>query len=158
MDKKLYSKNMYDDLDYLVPSSFVADPGYYSGRGATKSDLNSDQLEKIHKVIEIDHGFEAGEAFVQMVSELEVASATRFVFALYQLFNDKFVYHREKYKNLVDSYTSDIDIALITVYLAFTDRDDQTLEIVSPFLANHGTVHCTDKRSDLDRLQYPFFE
>jgi len=60
-------------------------PGYYSGRGATLSDLDSTILNKIAKSIKESYGNEAFNNFVSMVWNMKVLSATAFLNNLYAL-------------------------------------------------------------------------
>jgi len=62
-----------------------ARPEFYSGRGATGSDLDNRRLERIHQLIEREHGGEAAQNYVQMVADIPVLSATDFLLNLYRL-------------------------------------------------------------------------
>lgn len=62
-----------------------ARPGYYSGRGATLSDLHYHILEKIADDIEKNYGPEAMKSFVQMVWQMKSLSATSFLLNLFAL-------------------------------------------------------------------------
>jgi len=61
-------------------------PEYYSGRGATMSDLNGEILEGIFKGILKEFGNSAADNYVKMVADIKVASATTFLTELYGLF------------------------------------------------------------------------
>lgn len=61
------------------------DPSYYSGRGATTSDLNDTILTRIHEAVVRGKGVEAGKAFIAMVAALPEASATAFLNGLFAL-------------------------------------------------------------------------
>ena len=54
-------------------------PEYYSGRGATISDLNEKILFGIHKDLKKEFGESAGNGFVKMVNGIKVLSATAFL-------------------------------------------------------------------------------
>lgn len=60
-------------------------PEYYSGRGATMSDLDGDRLYAIYQKIEQELGTRQADAFVTMVEKLKTLSATNFLNALYAL-------------------------------------------------------------------------
>jgi len=62
-------------------------PEYYSGRGATLSDLNSEILIGIHKGIKEKFGVKAAKAFVKMVANVKILSATTFLQELYDLYS-----------------------------------------------------------------------
>jgi hypothetical protein len=68
-----------------IPDSMSARPEFYSGRGATTSDLNSQHLEDIHANILKLHGPKAAAQFVKMVADIPVLSATDFLIALQNL-------------------------------------------------------------------------
>lgn len=63
----------------------AARPEYYSGRGATISDLNSKLLEGIYQGILKEIGPGAADQFVLMVEDLDRVSATYFLNSLYAL-------------------------------------------------------------------------
>lgn len=77
------------DIRQLVMEStnnqMSARPGYYSGRGATTSDLNSDLLNKIADGIKKEYGDQAHDSFVKMVWDTPSLSATAFLTNLYAL-------------------------------------------------------------------------
>lgn len=116
-------------------------PEFYSGRGATTSDLDGNRLYAIYQKIEQELGSRQAEAFVSMVKELKVLSATNFLNALYAL--------EENDWNLTQFNESNIDvgpeeegrglIALATVAesLFYCGRDD-TEYIRSSFLSKIG--------------------
>lgn len=70
----------------IVRSVGMSDrPEYYSGRGATTSDLNGDMLYAIYQKITQELGANQANAFVTMVKKLKTLSATNFLNALYTL-------------------------------------------------------------------------
>lgn len=60
-------------------------PEFYSGRGATISDLDGDRLYAIYQKIAQELGTRQADAFVTMVKKLKTLSATNFLNALYAL-------------------------------------------------------------------------
>lgn len=62
-----------------------ARPEYYSGRGATLSDLDSKLLEMIYQGILKEIGQNAAKELIKMVEDLDVLSATHFLNSLYAL-------------------------------------------------------------------------
>ena len=62
-----------------------ARPAFYSGRGATTTDLNSSKLERIWAAIQKNQGDDAAFEFVKMVAALPCLSATDFLLALARL-------------------------------------------------------------------------
>ena len=132
-------------------------PEYFSGRGATTSDLNSDILFGIHKGIQKDFGDKAAKSFVEMVADLKIASATTFLNELYRLFNNNWEHisnHAqdkagiEVPKNENGEY--DENSALmgqigIMNHMHMGSQHDDTNRIVSHFLSSNGikqdTIH-----------------
>lgn len=64
-----------------VGHRFSMDSGYYAGRGPTRSDLNSDLLEKLYQGIRRDLGKEEAANFVRFVNNLDNLSASAFIVA-----------------------------------------------------------------------------
>ncbi len=116
-------------------------PEYYSGRGATASDLNGDMLYAIYHKILHELGVRQANVFVAMVKKLKTLSATNFLNALYAL-------ERNDWK-LMEFNESNVDvgpdgnsrgiIALATVVdsIFYCGRDD-TEYIRSSFLRKMG--------------------
>ncbi len=74
-----------DGRAILNAANMSARPGYYSGRGATRSDLSGERLCAIYHSVAEHHGIDAGLAFLALVNNLKVLSATDFILAFYQL-------------------------------------------------------------------------
>lgn len=88
----------------IVRSVGMSDrPEYYSGRGATTSDLNGDKLYAIYQKITQELGASQADAFVTMVKKLKTLSATNFLNSLYTL-------ERYNWTNNISFHESDIDI------------------------------------------------
>jgi hypothetical protein len=120
-------------------------PGYYSGRGANASDLNSKMLESIYKSIEDGVSKEAAEAFVQMVEDIPVLSATDFLITLSRFEGNKFVWDKSLLSQQKGVYISDasssvgLGEAFGTVMSAMGGpQKDSTASIRRDFLWNHG--------------------
>ena len=129
-----------DKLRKVVESvrpQILFDPGYYSGRGATLTDLDSSRLWYIQQGIKEVFGEKASDAFVDMVSEIEVMSCTTFLKELNNLyFRDWVVIKKEKDESNV--YVTNEGNAFATAVLGMTsssghDRDD-TQEIKAMFM------------------------
>ena len=71
-------------------------PEYYSGRGATISDLTGEILTGIHEGIEKEYGKDAAKNFVDMVADIKVLSATTFLQELYNLFHNDWKYTKKE--------------------------------------------------------------
>ncbi len=114
-------------------------PSYYSGRGATLSDLNSEKLETIWGGVKSIYGDKAAEAFIDMVIAIPKLSATDFLISLASLERNGF------------DPTSDISAinsifpedegsafgTIMSVMGGMNDRDDTT-RIRDPFLVARG--------------------
>lgn len=77
-------------------------PEFYSGRGATKSDLDGDRLYAIYQKIAQELGTRQADAFVTMIEKLKTLSATNFLNALYALESSDW--------NLTEFNESNIDV------------------------------------------------
>lgn len=123
-------------------------PEYYSGRGATLSDLNSGLLEKIHQGVLAEHGKDAAEGFVDMVENIDVLSATLFLNSLYELEACRWKWHQKKGSKASEHIDVGPDdgtdrrniqgqISILAWTTGGSTRDD-TFMIKSEFLAAHG--------------------
>lgn len=139
-------------------------PEYYSGRGATLSDLDSDILSGIHKEIKKVYGDDAADNFIKMVAGLKVASATTFLNELYRLFNNnwKFVENPRQDKNGIEvpknkngEYDSFMGQQGIMSHIHMGSQHNDTRHIVSQFLYSNGvkqdTVHWQDSFGNSSR-------
>ena len=89
-----------DVLKNIIRESGMSSrPEFYSGRGATLCDLNSEYLQKIHNGILEKFGKKHAESYILMVARLKELSATGFLNALYALHDGGW----KKPKNVVES-------------------------------------------------------
>jgi hypothetical protein len=129
------------DIREIVQQAGMSDrPAYYSGRGATISDLNSQILQKIHESIVKNIGAEAGKEFIQLVDEIEVMSATGFLQALYSLARNNWKFDPA----MVKSNGTDIDSegsawGTLLGSMSRGKRDDSD-SIKNEFLRKHGVL------------------
>jgi plasmid maintenance system killer protein len=121
-------------------------PGYYSGRGATLTDLNGEILEGIYKGIKKEFGEKAAKNFVKMVDGIKVISATTFLQELYALEWSKWEY-KEKEKDesgvYVDKINGEYNMAggMFGMINALTHNgSDDTRAIKQRFVRSHGIV------------------
>ena len=123
-------------------------PEYYSGRGATMSDLDGQILEGIYKGILKDYGKNAAKNYIKMVADIKVMSATTFLQELYDLFHNKWKYvEKEKHadgisipKNEDGEYDeASAQSGMLGIFAALSSggRDD-TIRIKGGFLQSHG--------------------
>lgn len=128
-------------------------PEYYSGRGATMSDLTGEILFKIHNRIQEDFGARPGKAFVKLVESIKVLSATAFLNGLYDLYRNNWKLPKQQpsgisvQKNEDGSYNEAHGMVGITSALFYCDRDD-TQRIKSHFLAVNGCKPQVDRQKD----------
>ena len=122
-------------------------PEYYSGRGATLSDLNDKILEGIHSDITTLFGEEAAKNYVKMVADIKVLSATTFLEELYQLFYNDWKYtERETHasgisipKNEDGEYDENsVMSGMLGMFAAMGNDKDDTASIKNRFLQLHG--------------------
>jgi hypothetical protein len=126
-------------------NQMCASPEFYSGRGATLSDLNDRILECIHRDIKKEYGVNAAKNFVKMVNDIKILSATTFLQELYDLFSNNWKYTNKKEyaagvsvpKNEDGEY--DMGMGMFGMMQARMDsgRDD-TQMIKTGFLIRHG--------------------
>ena len=118
----------------------TTDPGYYSGRGARLSDLNSSQLEKIHTSILRNAGKEAAAAFAQMVLDIPKLTATDFLVALRALDAADFLWDKGMLGagNGLHIDSHEQAFAVVASVLTGESKFDETAEIRGPFLRARG--------------------
>lgn len=129
-------------------------PEYYSGRGATISDLNEQILFGIHRDIKKQFGEKAGKGFVKMVDGIKVLSATAFLNGLYDLFYNNWKYNDQQPNSITvpkdENGEYDTTIGMIGVVESiFSSGRDGTQQIKSHFLHSNGiknktTRYCRD--------------
>lgn len=132
-------------------------PSYYSGRGATMSDLDSNILEKMYQLIETHVGKDNADQFVRMVASIKVLSATDFLITLEGFVAQDFTWTNESRtsdKNGV--YADNFGSALATVAEVFGNRGqrrDDTMTIRSVFLAQHRDAVPNHKERALHNMR-----
>lgn len=125
-------------------------PEFYSGRGACRSDLNSDILEQLYQGILKEHGEKAAKQYALMVQAIDVLSATFFLNSLYALESNKWILSKPKARteamDHIDVTPDDGDMGKrvasgMAGVMAWTtggaERDD-TFMIRGEFLQKHG--------------------
>jgi len=70
---------------FVYDAGMSTRPEFYSGRGATTSDLDGQKLDKIHAAIGTHVGAEAAEGFVDLVAGIKKLSATDFLLEVQRL-------------------------------------------------------------------------
>jgi hypothetical protein len=116
-------------------------PEYFSGRGATLSDLNSDILEGIYQGLLEVIGKTAAKNFVVLVARFSSLSATAFL-------NDFIQWYSNGCNEYQTQATSDVDlgpddegrfpVAFATMAsMMFGNQRDDTNQIRYSFLTNH---------------------
>lgn len=115
-------------------------PEYYSGRGATTSDLDPNKLQKIWTAILAHRGAKEAEAFVRMVESIPVLSATDFLLALCALERNNFKWDHDMLPKGKGIHATDHGSAFGTVMSVMSGsmKSDSTREIKFPFLNKHG--------------------
>lgn len=121
-------------------------PEYYSGRGATMSDLTGEILEGIFKGILKEFGNSAADNYVKMVADIKVASATTFLTELYELFYSDWK-HKKKKQNAPgiavakdEDGNYDVTHGMISIFSALGANRDDTDRIKNYFLKTHGVT------------------
>ncbi len=81
--------------DIVREAGMCSRPEYYSGRGATLSDLNSKILDKVYSGIQKAHGKNAADDFTKMVENIPKLSATDFLLSVYRLEQNNWKYDKK---------------------------------------------------------------
>lgn len=136
-----------EDLKEIIRNNRMSTrPEYFSGRGATISDLNSEILSGIHKGIKKEFGLKAAKAFVKMVANIKVLSATTFLQELYDLYSRGWKVKPKKLKDapgiaIAKNEDGEYDLASglfgVSEFLN-NDKHNETSLIRGAFLAANG--------------------
>ncbi len=131
-------------------------PEFYSGRGATSSDLNDQILEKVYGVVNREYGDKVSKRFVQMVADIPVLSATDFLNTLYGFessgwkWNKKLVIKRGIDVGPDDGTKSRELNGMCTILsvLGGMSSRDETGYIRGQFLTRHGVKNSKSKKDN----------
>jgi hypothetical protein len=133
-------------IDIVNEAGMDERPEYYSGRGATLTDLTPKHLQKIHGLINKEHGEEAAQNFVEMIANMKDLAASNFLTCLYHLeamgwryggFQSDLAGGVAIAKNRDGRYNTDSGIQGILAAIHSRGRDE-TEEIRQPFLEDMG--------------------
>ena len=138
-----------DKLRNIISSNRMScRPEYYSGRGATLSDLDGNILEDIYQGILKEFGEDAAKNYVNMVADIKVLSATTFLEELYHLFATNWKYmEKETHANGISvpkNEDGEYDEAsvmsgMVGIFAAMSNNGrDDTISIKGGFLRAHG--------------------
>lgn len=124
-------------------------PGYYSCRGATSTDLNSEKLGRIHAAITANVSEEAGGAFAQMVADIPKLTATDFLLTLEAFEANGWKWDKHLLGRQNGVYAANAGEAMGSLMAALGGRReiDETVSIRSDFLRRQGIP---ESRKDLD--------
>ncbi|HYD03478.1 MAG TPA: hypothetical protein VEC16_04215 [Alphaproteobacteria bacterium] len=118
-------------------------PEYFSGRGATLTDLNDEILETIYQKINKNYGKEVAQNYAQMVADLPVLSATDFLLSLYALESNEWKWDKRlthKGGTYLGGRGGDSEMhasALATIGSTLGNNRDDTPYIRNNFLMRH---------------------
>jgi len=128
-----------DAMQIVSEAGMTEDPGYYSGRGAIRSDLNNQILEKVYQGIKKEYGEEPAQNFVQMVADIPKLSATDFLLTLYRLEGNNWEWDK-MLSNKKGIYLGNDGSVFGTMASALCGMRgiDETHTIRSQFLTRHG--------------------
>lgn len=122
-------------------------PEYFSGRGATLSDLNSDLLEMIYQGILKEIGKGGAQNFIKMVEDIDVLSATLFLNSLYELEARSWVWENSQQTSKASKHLDvgpegegrmAVGLASIGAWMGGGSGRDDTRQIRDSFLRAHG--------------------
>jgi hypothetical protein len=119
-------------------------PEYYSGRGATTSDLTTNMLFKFYDKILKNFGIDAANNFVKMVANIKVLSATAFLQDLYILTGNGWKYTKPRSHGIAVGKNKDGEYDITNgmagiMSAVMSNGHDQTEEIRSWFIQRKGT-------------------
>jgi hypothetical protein len=78
-------------IEQLISESRMSSrPAFYSGRGVATCDLDVGQLLIIYRGIQKEYGESAGKAYILMIKELPLLTATDFLLSLHYLASHNF--------------------------------------------------------------------
>lgn len=114
-------------------------PSYYSGRGATTSDLGYEHLSTIAQAIKENKGDKAQKNFVHMVAQIPVLSATDFLVTLHKLQDNNWEWNQKLLPTTNGVHIDSEGSAFGTVMsMMGGPRGDATVQIRAQFLREHG--------------------
>ena len=124
---------------YIAGCGMSTRPSFYSGRGATTTDLSSAKLERIYQAIERNVSGNAAKAFARMVRDIPVLSATDFLLCLERFVAADWQWEKDMLGQENGIYATDMGSALGTVVSVLGgSRDrDETVAIRYDFLLRH---------------------
>jgi len=130
-----------------------ARPGFYSGRGATNSDVNDKIWEKVYQVINNFHGEDAANQYAQMVADISKLSATDFLLTLYRLESNDWEWDKKLSGSEKGIYPDSEGSAWGTIgeVLCGGHERDETYNIRGQFLRRHN-IQTEDKISNNNPL------
>lgn len=117
-----------------------ARPSFYSGRGATISDLNSSKLTRIWTAIQTHVGEQPAAEFVKMVAVIPCLSATDFLLNLARLEANSWCWSADLLGSERGVFVDSELTAWATVGEVLSQRNDETELIRGDFLRARGCV------------------
>ena len=132
-------RNIFDDFltTELRKIGLSVRPSFYSGRGATTTDLRDEHLEALFQVITKEKGEPAGKDFAQMVADIRILSATDFLLSLAAFQNNGFRWNKSLLGEQNGRYAEDFATGLGTLMASMGRQGDDTVSIRSMFLRRH---------------------
>ena len=137
--------DIVDTRKIITSSGMSARPEFYSARGATTTDLNSNKLETIYQSVKREVGQDAANNFLYMVLDMEKLSATDFLLSFYALGSNDWKWEQElasKEKGLYVTNETTGFGTIAGVLLGDNDKDESDA-IVGEFFKRHGVNSLT---------------
>ena len=144
---------------------FSSRAAFFSGRGATTTDLNNEILTHIHAAIKKEHGDAAAQAMVSMVASMESCNATDFINNCYSLEANNFQWKTKKAKKNgieieKDSNGSHNFMSAMgnigEVLFGGSNRIDATPQIRNSFLMKNGVMPAEYAKGNRHINQYGY--
>ncbi len=122
------------DIIRQVKPGMSTSPEYTSGRGATLSDLNSNQLFQIQNGIKKNFGDDASKSFALMVKNIKVLSCTTFLQELYILCKNEWKLNTERKESSGVKIENELQ-GIVSIFESLKNNKDDTEKIRGHFLS-----------------------
>lgn len=152
--------NNYKELSKcLFKASINPRPQFYDGRIATIDDLDSIKLEIIYRKIVKLYGNNSGENFIEMIKDIKILNASKFVKSLYNLYDNNWTWNSNLEEDVI-SDDLDINSALMPSLLNLVGMNIQEVmmsKIKDIFLYKHN-INIPKDKSIINTKEFLDFE
>lgn len=123
----------------LSRAKIVADPRFYSGRGANFSDVTDSKLEQIYQELLDEYGKGAAHAFALLVGKIPTLAAADFIPAFLRLGNNQWEWKKDLLIDQRGTYIGNDAQAFATSAASANRLPDVLIDLMirAPFLQRH---------------------